>query len=67
MDSRSWIEIAGLILTFALAPLAVLFYRWLKGINDSVKILQTNHLPHIELYLRLICDRLGIEYSEPRP
>lgn len=31
----------------------------------SIEVIQTNHLKHIYHTLRLICTKLGIEYTEP--
>lgn len=65
MDALSWITVIGLILTFVIAPLAVLFYRFLVRLHDRLEIIHTNHLPHIELYLKTICDHMGLEYEKP--
>lgn len=40
-------------------------YRWAKRLDDgisSMQILRENHLPHIEFYLKEICQRMDIKY-----
>lgn len=66
MNAQAWIALAGLILTFVISPLAILAYRFFKDLNRKVDVIHSNHIPHVELYLRLICEHLGIPYSEPR-
>lgn len=44
---------------------AVGLYKWGKRLDDgvsSMQILRENHLPHIEFYLREICEKLDIKY-----
>jgi hypothetical protein len=62
MTAEAWIAIAGLVATFILAPLAI--FLW--NLYQSVSTIKNNHLNHIELYLKLICDKLLIEYHEPQ-
>ena len=43
-----------------------LIYKWTKNIDDMlgfIKTLKSNHLPHIDLYLKLICKKLDIPYD----
>jgi hypothetical protein len=65
MTAEAWIALAGLVLMFVVAPLAHLAYKFFYRLNKRVDVVHSNHLPHIELYLRLICDKLGIIYTDP--
>lgn len=65
MDALAWITLAGLILTFGVAPLAVLFYRFLRRLHRMNEQIYTNHLPHIEHYLEKICESMGLDYEKP--
>lgn len=39
--------------------------RWVVRWMWRVDSLQTNHLPHIYHLLQKICEKLGIDYTEP--
>jgi hypothetical protein len=65
--------IAGVICV-ALAPSIFKALRWvyrqiraIEETKDFVLALHENHLPHIEWALKLICEKLEIELTEPPP
>lgn len=55
------------ILACAGGFLSGLFYvgRWIVLWMWRVDHMMSNHIVHIEHYLKKICEKLGIEYTEP--
>ena len=63
-QSMGWISGALLLIARIIKSL----YSVAKTSDDTNRIVRhmyTNHLPHIEHTLRLLCDKAGIPYEEP--
>lgn len=61
---RLYYGCGALVMLFSAVRATSVFAKWTLQREQFITTLGKNHLPHIEKYLKLLCEKQGIPYVE---